>query len=89
MQRLRIILRMISLIPKSFIFLVRLLISILRPGKQIPPRVYYSWVGSIVEETLGNIDRAIKYCTPFLQYSETHIIRYQYNQLIKKTKQML
>ncbi len=84
LNRLRISMRFIRLIPKAVIYLIRLIIFKIQPGKQIPHRVYYSWLGSIIEETKGEINQAIKYCKPFLKYDRTHIIRHQYHQLTNK-----
>jgi glycosyltransferase involved in cell wall biosynthesis len=85
LNRLRILMRFARRIPRAVIYLIRKILSIIKPNKQIPPRIYYNWLGSIIEETKGNINRAIKYCKPFLRNERAHIIHYQYRHLTKKS----
>ena len=78
------LLRLTLRTPKSIIYLVRLIISKIKPGKQIPPKVYYCWLGSIIEENRGNIVKAIQFCQPYIKDERAHIIHHQYHNLISK-----
>lgn len=75
-------------IGKPFFSLARKTMDVLMPSRQLPPRVFYIWLGAVLEEMEGNTDRAAVYCSQYAGDDSIYMIQRQLEHLQKSGGQV-
>lgn len=70
-------------IPKFIYSLVRIIMDRFFPSRQIPPLVFFIWLSSIIKESKGNKQDAIKLCKKYINDKRANLIHQQYYRLTK------
>lgn len=63
--------------------IIRKIIEIVYPYKQIPRREFMFLIASYLEEIKGNYNKALEYCNEYIDITVDKLIKRQYNNLLK------
>lgn len=84
LNQLKRLLKYSLLLPEKIFSLWLKYFELFNPKRAKPPRPFFCWLASRLEEYKGNYEKAKKYCGDYLQDNQIRIIIEQYNSLRNK-----